>query len=178
MRNRLKRDRRRWVYADVDKDGSLTKTEFKDFVFPSDMSVLVNENYEDLDKDLDGKVSEAEFDSIHKSETITDNAKSRLIRNPEIKSHIKYFREVLDADKNGFVDVEEIARWVKPEGFVQAKSEVVHLMERLDKDDSKDLSKDEISQDPKLFLDSQVSYYGYVYSLRHLRAKVFHIESP
>jgi hypothetical protein len=30
-----------------------------------------------------------------------------------------YFRSHLDGDRSGFLDVEEIAKWVEPTGFVQ-----------------------------------------------------------
>jgi hypothetical protein len=32
-----------------------------------------------------------------------------------------YFRTYLDGDKSGFLDVEEIANWVEPTGFVQVQ---------------------------------------------------------
>ena len=62
---------------------------------------------------------------------------------------IRHFNTTLDSDGNGFLDVEELSAWVEPEGFVQAKSEVVYLMETRDKDGDKMLSKDEVLKEVK-----------------------------
>ena len=87
----------------------------------------------------------------------------------------KYFNFTLDADRNGFLDVEEIVPWVEPAGFIQAKSEVVYLMEVLDQDDDKILTRKEIMVNPKVFLASQVTYFGQIYKLKNMREEVFQI---
>ena len=56
MQRKAKRDRRRWVHADANKDGVLDKDEFKDFIFPTEGGVLIPETHEDLDSDFDGRV--------------------------------------------------------------------------------------------------------------------------
>ena len=44
---KMKRDRRRWIYADSEpKDEALTKTEFKQFLFPQKSIVWVAETHE------------------------------------------------------------------------------------------------------------------------------------
>ena len=60
--------------------------------------------------------------------------------------------------------------------FLQAKSEVVYLMEQLDTDKSKDLSENEIMKEPELFLKSQVSFFGEMYKDADLRKKIFMLE--
>ena len=43
----MKRDRRRWIYADFDpKDEALSKNEFKQFMFPETSIVWVAETHE------------------------------------------------------------------------------------------------------------------------------------
>ena len=79
----------------------------------------------------------------------------------------------MDKNSDGFLDLEEIADWVEPEGFIQAKSEVVYLMQLLDSDDSKDVSEEEVLVQPKVFLTSQVTHYGQIYTVSSLRRKVF-----
>ena len=74
----------------------------------------------------------------------------------------------MDVNRDGYLDLEEIAEWVEPEGFIQAKSEVVYLMQILDTDTSLNLSLREILEEPSVFLNSQVTHYGYIYSLRNL----------
>jgi Ca2+-binding EF-hand superfamily protein len=100
----------------------LTKHEFKYFIFPQispegGATVLVPEALEDLDTDGDGEVSLSEFLSIHDSSSMVGAE--------------DYFNSTLDTDGSGRVDVGEIVTWVKPVGFVQAKSEVIYLLESL-----------------------------------------------
>ncbi len=64
----------------------------------------------------------------------------------------EYFRSTLDRDGSGFLDVRELAEWVEPTGFVQAKSEVVFLMQRLDADGDKAITRREILGDAGVFL--------------------------
>ena len=66
--------------------------------------------------------------------------------------------------------------WVQPEGFVQAKSEVIYLMELLDKDRDKLLTRKEIMTDPKVFLASQATYFGQIYKVQNLRDEVFQLK--
>lgn len=60
-----KRDRRRWITADMDGDDALTKEEFTAFLHAEDAEhmkdVIVLETMEDIDKDQDGKISLAEY---------------------------------------------------------------------------------------------------------------------
>ena len=80
---------------------------------------------------------------------------------------------MLDSNRDGSLDLEEIAEWVHPTGFVQAKSEVVFLMQLLDSDNSTDLSPEEILKKPEAFLSSQITHYGEVYTVADLRRKIF-----
>ena len=50
-------------------------------------------------------------------------------------------------------------------------------MEKLDKDESKSLSLPEILNDTQLFLSSQVTHYGDIYKLKHLRENIFLIDN-
>ena len=59
------RDRRRWNFADINEDGSLTKEEFLAFLNPEQViymkDLVVLEAFEDIDKDKDGKISIKEY---------------------------------------------------------------------------------------------------------------------
>lgn len=61
----MKRDKRRWDYADQDKDGFLSKSEFGDFLHPEEVEhmkhIVVTETIEDIDKDKDGQISLLEY---------------------------------------------------------------------------------------------------------------------
>ena len=68
----------------------------------------------------------------------------------------------------------ELAEWVEPSGFVQIKSEVIYLMDILDEDRDKVLTKEEIMKiSPKTFLSSQVTFFGQIYTLANLREEIF-----
>ena len=180
MKRKLKRDRRRWIHADLDATESLNKTEFKHFLFPKLGIVWVPEFHEDLDNDYDGFVSQKEFESMSES-------------NDKLGT---YFKD-LDKDRNGllgtpqhslshshpwfilnfFSDIEEISPWVNPASYQAVKTEVIFLMEKLDTDASKSLSLPEILNDTQNFLTSQVTHYGDVYKLKHLREHIFLIDN-
>lgn len=161
-KRKFKRDRRRWVYADSDKDDILSKIEFKSFLFPELSTVWVPEAHDEMDSDYDGRVSEKEFLSMD---------------GIDVDKMSNYFRATLDYDKNGHLDLEEISLWLDPKGFIRAKSEVVYLLERMDLDKSKDLSLPEILNNTDLFLASQITYFGQIYQLKNLREKVFRFEN-
>ena len=61
----MKMDERRWKAADLDHDGKLSKAEFAAFNQPWEYdymhAVTAQENLEDMDKDMDGKISLQEF---------------------------------------------------------------------------------------------------------------------
>ena len=158
MKKKIKQKRRRWVHADLDKSESLNKTEFKNFLFPKLGVIWVPEIHEDLDKDNDGFVSKPEFLTM-----------GDYLAN--------YFTNTLDEDRNGLLDIEEITPWVDPSTFEAVKSEVVYLMEKLDADSSKSLTLPEILNDTQAFLTSQVTHYGDIYKLKHLREHIFLIEN-
>lgn len=163
--NDLHKKERRWKAADQNGDTRLSKEEFKLFLFPQlndeveGLSVLVHEGFENLDMDSNGQVSKHEFLIIHHP-----NATARMDR---------YFDEVLDRDQNGYLTLDEIAIWVKPDGFIPAKSEVIYLMEKLDNDRNKQLSKEEVLIHPNIFINSQVTFFEDIYRSENLRSQVF-----
>ena len=54
-----------------------------------------------------------EFVAVHRNSPDESEADNR----PEAV----YFKSFLDGDGSGYLDVEEIAKWVEPTGFVQVK---------------------------------------------------------
>ena len=157
QKRRNKRNRRRWIYADKDSNKVLTKSEYDSFLFPKTSSIWVPEALEELDTNFDEKISKAEFLAM-----------------PDSKALEKYFVK-LDRDKNEFLDLEEIAEWIAPQGFVQAKSEVIYLIHTIDNDNSKDLSLPEIMNHTDVFLSSQITYFGKIYSKDDFRKIVFQL---
>ncbi|TRY61463.1 hypothetical protein TCAL_01775 [Tigriopus californicus] len=158
------RDRRRWEFADDDRDDALDKFEFMYFLFPQlnpqSGIVLIPEAHADLDTDHDQRVSLYEYLAIYEGKS-------------DLTLETDHFRNTLDVDRNGYLDVDELAPWVDPLGFVQAKTEVIYLMESLDSDRNKELTAAEALGNIELFLSSQASYYGDIYKLENLRNEVF-----
>jgi len=63
--------------------------------------------------------------------------------NPQIVLLAAQFSR-LDRNNDGLLDAMELTSWIKPDGFMQADSEVVFLMEQLDENDDHKLTKGEI----------------------------------
>lgn len=61
----LKRDKRRWEMADIDKDNQISKEEYTAMLHPEEYDhmkdVVVDETLEDIDKDGDKAVSIEEY---------------------------------------------------------------------------------------------------------------------
>ena len=68
---KIKRKRRRWLYADSDLDDILDKNEFNEYLFPNNSLIWVPEALEELDTDFDGLVSRKEFSNMPGSEFMT-----------------------------------------------------------------------------------------------------------
>ena len=61
----IKRDKKRWAAADVDKNGNLDYEEFVAFIHPEErehmFDIVVEETMEDIDKNHDGKLTIDEY---------------------------------------------------------------------------------------------------------------------
>ncbi len=58
-----------------------------------------------------------EFVSVHRSNVPGAEVSADENERPEAV----YFRGHLDGDQSGFLDVEEISKWVEPTGFIQVR---------------------------------------------------------
>ncbi|QQP57835.1 Calumeninlike, partial [Caligus rogercresseyi] len=156
LTHRITRAHRRWQHADQNGDDHLDIEEFKIFLFPYTLdrvalNIIIPEAMDDLDLNYDGSVSMEEFLQIHE---------------PHQRQKMSaYFEETLDTNHDGYLNSYEITPWVNPEGFVAVKSEVIHLIEALDSDRNKVISLREIQRNPSLFLGSQITSFGQIYSL-------------
>ncbi|XP_038213416.1 calumenin-B [Zerene cesonia] len=159
--NLLKRDRRRWHYADGDQDDALNRTEFASFLHPEDHTgmrdVVVLETLEDIDKDKDGKVSLEEYiGDMYKpeeGESIDDE--------PDwVKQEREQFTGYRDLNKDGFMDEHEVKDWIAPPEFDHAEAEAKHLVFEADSDADEKLTKEEILDKYDLFVGSQATDFG------------------
>ncbi|XP_043260772.1 calumenin-B [Colletes gigas] len=154
----LKKDRRRWIAADLDNDDALTKEEFTAFLHAEEADhtkdIVVLETMEDIDKDEDGKISLSEY--IGDMYESTEGEEE-----PEwVKNEIEQFSMYRDKDGDGFLTFDEVKAWIIPADFDHAKAESRHLIFEADMDGDQKLTKEEILEKYDIFVGSQATDFG------------------
>ncbi|XP_074638894.1 calumenin-B-like isoform X1 [Acropora palmata] len=157
----MKMDERRWKAADLDHDGKLSKAEFAAFNQPWEYDymhvVTAQENLEDMDKDMDGKISLQEYlEGIYQksaSEMTEEELKGK-------EADKEYFQSERDRNKDGFLDTDEMKEWLFPTSFDYLAAEASHLIYHADSNEDKVLTKAEILAKHDLFVGSRVTNYG------------------
>ncbi|XP_053600231.1 calumenin-B [Plodia interpunctella] len=155
----MKRDRRRWHYADGDQNDALNRTEFAAFLHPEDHGqmrpVVVLETLEDIDKDKDGKISLEEYIGDMYQPEAGDEEEPDWV-----KQERDQFTGYRDTDKNGYMDENEVRSWIAPPEFDHAEAEARHLVFEADADADEKLSKAEVLHKYDLFVGSQATDFG------------------
>jgi Ca2+-binding EF-hand superfamily protein len=158
----LRRDRRRFSLADQDRDNRLTLSEFRYFLHPEEgtaehmHSVLMEETIEDLDTDMDGKISIEEYMSQH----MYSGRESQSV--PEwVTRERQGFEETRDKDGDGLMDRQEVRHWIlTPYDYDASDAESQHLIRQSDGDGDGVLSREEILRNYDLFVGSQATDFG------------------
>lgn len=126
------RDLRRWKLADVDGDGSLTKDEFTNFLYPEEVphmkDVVIEETLEDVDKDKDGKISLEEYIA----DLYAPNDSEEQQAPDWVEEQKKQFKTYRDKNGDGYLDREEIVEWVVPVDYDGSAAEAAHLIAEAD----------------------------------------------
>lgn len=153
------RDQRRWTVADEDNDGALSKLEFKHFLHPEESEhmrdIVVQETLDDIDKNGDGKISLDEYigDMYHST--------GDLENEPDwVKTERDSFANHRDENKDGFMDLEEVQKWILPTDYDHTEAEAKHLIFESDADGDQQLTKEEIVAKYDLFVGSQATDFG------------------
>jgi len=153
------RDKKRWHTADEDKDGTLNKLEFKHFLHPEESDhmrdIVVSETLDDIDKDGDGLISLEEY--------VGDMFRGDGDESTEpdwVKTERESFNEVRDENGDGFMDAEEVKKWILPSDYDHTEAEAKHLIYESDVDGDAKLSKEEIMEKYDLFVGSQATDFG------------------
>ncbi|CAH8511308.1 unnamed protein product [Schistosoma guineensis] len=160
----VQHDRRRWVAADLDKDDSLNKTEFTDFVHPEDRpnmrDAVIDELLEYVDKDNDGYVSEKEYlvdlARAYQSTPFDENE-------PEaewVERERSQFRRFRDTNQDGRMDRAEVGEWIMPSNYDPIDAETKHLFYHADTNKDGLLTEAEIIAKRDTFVSSQATNYG------------------
>jgi len=152
------RDNRRWNLADTDHDGELTKIEFQSFLHPENAEhmrdIVVQETFEDIDKDKDGKISMEEY--IGDMYSASNDGEE-----PEwVESEKEQFTKFRDSNGDGHMDMAEVKAWIIPSDFDHSEAEAKHLVFEADVDHDNKLTKEEILDKYDLFVGSQATDFG------------------
>ncbi|XP_061740070.1 reticulocalbin-1-like isoform X1 [Nerophis ophidion] len=161
----LTRDERRFKMADKDGDGIATREEFTAFLHPEEFDymkdLVVQETIEDIDKNGDGKIDLNEY--IGDIYTPEDGESE-----PEwVQTEKKHFTEMRDANKDGYMDSNEVAHWILPGEVDHADNEATHLIQETDTNKDEKISKKEILANWNMFVGSRATNYGEDLTKRH-----------
>ncbi|EDO32638.1 predicted protein [Nematostella vectensis] len=157
--NMIKRDRRRWEKADINRDDKLSKEEYTAFLHPEEYEymkdVVVEETLDDIDKNKDGYVSLEEYlgDLYPESEKEDEE--------PDwVKTEREQFLTVRDKNRDGKMDKDEVRDWIVPADFDHVGAEVTHLINEADVNKDGYLTKSEIIDKHEVFAGSQATDFG------------------
>ncbi|KAL3869094.1 hypothetical protein ACJMK2_041820 [Sinanodonta woodiana] len=147
-------DEKKFVKADIDKDGYLNKGEYIAFYHPYAYEhmhdIELSRTLRDNDKDGDGFISKKEFlgEGHHDREW-------EIVEEERFKEY--------DINKDNLLNYDEIRPWVLQDNSEIARDEAEHLMRTADTNKDSKLSIDEIVDHHEDFVGSQATDYG-----RHL----------
>lgn len=157
----IKVDERRWKEADRDQDGTLSKDEYPAFYQPWEYNymhgVAAQENLENIDTDKDGRVSLEEYLATVHRKSESEMTEDELEQKEADKD---YFRSSRDANKDGYLDLDEVKEWMFPTSYDYLESEVSHLIYHADTNKDEHLTKDEVLDNYDLFVGSRATNYG------------------
>lgn len=149
----------RWTDADVDPaDNQLSKEEFMVFRHPEhskqSLDSLVQNVLRGLDTNDDKIVTEEEFSALPPGEV--ENEEYRQMDLKWQRERQKEFREIMDLNHDGKVDLKELRNYLDPTNPLQAKLEADSLISLMDDDKNSLLSMEEILKHSDLFVTSKV----------------------
>lgn len=158
----IQRDSRRWKAADLNRDGQLSRREFKIFLHPEYSEqmhgLVVEEKFDLFDRDHDRRISFEEFISNLTPDELNHEPEKREAWAREQKS---IFHSRLDLDHDNYLNKAELASWVtKSELREQSIKEAQQLMQAADSNRDHRLTKEEILASYYEFINSHATDFG------------------
>lgn len=161
--NLVRKDLRRWKAADMDGDNKMSKLEYKYFLYPEHSdgmrNLLIEEKFETLDENKDGRISLNEYLSDLSGEEI-HYFDTKQKEDWSTREKVK-FTELLDLDHDNQLDKSEFIIWFNKSNLNDhSVAEAQHLMRTSDLNKDRRLSKEEILLAYNEFVNSHATDFG------------------
>nr|XP_033778888.1 45 kDa calcium-binding protein [Geotrypetes seraphini] len=152
----------RWFQADnPPPDQLLNEDEFLSFLHPEHsrgmLQFMVKEIFRDLDQDGDKKLSLSEFISLPVG--TVENQKAQELEDDWVRERRKEFEEVIDANHDGTVTMEELEEYMDPMNEHNALNEAKQMIAVADENQNHDLEMDEVLKYSEYFTGSKLMDY-------------------
>lgn len=153
----------RWYQADnPPADLLLNEEEFLSFLHPEHsrgmLKFMVKEIIRDLDQDGDKKLTLSEFISLPVG--TVENQQAQDIDDDWVKDRKKEFEEVIDANHDGIVTMEELEEYMDPMNEYNALNEAKQMIAVADENQNHHLELEEILKYSEYFTGSKLMDYA------------------
>ncbi|XP_012943913.1 45 kDa calcium-binding protein [Aplysia californica] len=149
----------RWMEADSDPmDNQLTKEEFMAFRHPEhskrSLETMARNVFRGVDTNDDKVITEDEFIMLPPGEV--ENEEYAEMDRKWQEERKKEFREIMDLNHDGQVDMKEMENYLDPTNPLQARLEADSLLSLMDDDKNSLLSMEEILKHSDIFISSKI----------------------
>ncbi|XP_063273080.1 45 kDa calcium-binding protein [Prinia subflava] len=153
----------RWYQADnPPPDLLLSEQEFLSFLHPEHsrgmLHFMVQEIIRDLDQDGDKKLTLPEFISLPVG--TVENQQAQDIDDDWVRDRRKEFQEVIDANRDGIVTMEELEEYMDPMNEHNALNEARQMIAVADENQNQQLELEEILKYSEYFTGSKLMDYA------------------
>ncbi|XP_043531752.1 45 kDa calcium-binding protein [Chiloscyllium plagiosum] len=153
----------RWFQADEPPANHLlNEEEFLAFLHPEHsrgmLKFMVREIIRDLDQDGDKRLTVSEFISLPVG--TVENQEAQDIDDDWVKERRKEFEEVIDADRDGIVTMEELEEYMDPMNEYSALNEAKQMIAVADENQDHYLELEEILKYSEYFTGSKLMNYA------------------
>ncbi|KAF7696175.1 45 kDa calcium-binding protein [Silurus meridionalis] len=153
----------RWFQADnPPADQLLNEEEFLSFLHPEHsrgmLKYMVKEIIRDLDQDGDKQLTRSEFISLPMG--TVENQQGQDIDDEWVRDRKKEFEEVIDANHNGIVTMEELEEYMDPMNEYNALNEAKQMIAVADENQNHSLELEEILKYSEYFTGSKFMDYA------------------